>query len=124
MPNVWPDGKGPTAGICEICCGEIRKRWSCHIMSEYYCTNCGTVNGPRRWPTLNDRERLKHIVDEVYEALSHQDRTRVVHLGSFMRTVNLVTMRKFKNWSPSISKREFSDWGYVIEYETIRKVRV
>lgn len=118
---IWPHGRGPITGYCVICGGEVKTLWSCRVAKESYCTGCGIINGPKKWRVIDDRERVRIIVNQVYDVLSKSE-GRKIRLQPFLRTVNKLTLNKCHNWLPNLSKKEFEQWGYVVTDNTIEKV--
>jgi hypothetical protein len=118
MAERYPPGKGPKCGNCPDCGGLIYIDWRCTILAEYHCSICGRVyvnyNGVK--PKIY-REEVKELVDALFNEIGE----KTVDGQLFIKLVDQLCLKAFKNHVPVISKKDLHKWGYKLEYGMISK---
>lgn len=118
MAERFPAGHGPKCGLCPDCGVILQIDWRCTLLTEYHCTGCGRVfhnyNGIK---AKVHREEVKPIIDALWKELD----MKTVDGNIFIKLVDQVAVKAFKNHIPVISKKDLAKWGYHLEFGMITK---
>jgi len=127
---TWPPGKGPRIGYCTGCGYPVYKEMSDRVSKSAHCQRCGLEYGNRQleplsWkthqPVLDDREKLRKLIDDTYNKLVAKRHTPKMPLKAFVTVIDHLSWATDKTHVRVVRVKDLTEWGYVIEGDTIRR---
>ncbi len=113
---VWPENKGPLAGRCPACNGQV-VLWVGGIQKIYKCTKCGLLSDTAGARIIIPGSQVRKIVDEVWDALG----LPWVSTQTFLSTVDKVCCDRLGGHVQMITRQQFRQWGYTANSTRLQK---